>query len=146
MTNHFALPVLITIKASKWLKFWLYNVHLLAIPVVLMTGMVWQVKAALAVAISISLYFVNRNDIKLQGRNSIVRIMLNDADEWWLTTARGDTMYATLLPAAFVHPALVSLVFQAHGRKYTVILTPDVIHTAMLRRLRVRLRYPLTSD
>ena len=141
MTNHFELPVLISVKASKWLKFWLYIIHFLAIPVIVMTDLGWLVKVLLTVAIGGSLYVVNCNYIKLQGRGSIVRIMLNEADEWWLTTARGDTIHATLLPAAFVHPALITLPFQAQGRKYTVVLTPDIVNTDMLRRLRVRLKF-----
>ena len=141
MTNHFELPVLISVKASKWLKFWLYIIHFLVFPVIVMTELVWLAKALLIITIGGNLYFVNRNYIRLQGRNSIVRIMLNDADEWWLTTAGGDAIHATLLPAAFVHPLLIALPFQAQGRKYTVILTPDVVNTDMLRRLRVRLRF-----
>lgn len=142
MTNHFELPVLISVKASKWLKFWLYIIHFLAIPVIVMTALAWPAKALLAITIGGSLYFVKRNYIQLQGRNSIVRVVLDDADEWWLSTARGDTIHATLLPAAFVHPLLITLPFQSHGRKYTVILTPDIVNANMLRRLRVRLRYP----
>lgn len=141
MTNHFELPVLISVKASKWLKFWLYIIHLLVIPVILITCLAWPVIILLTTTVAISLYFVNCNYIRLQGKNSVVRIMLNDADEWWLATAHGDSINATLLPAAFVHPLLISLPFQAQGRKFTVILTPDIVNSDTLRRLRVRLRF-----
>lgn len=146
MTNHFELPVLITVKTSKWLKFWLYIIHLLVIPVILITGLGWPVKALLTIIVGISLCFVDRNYIQLPGRSSVVRIMLNDADEWWLSTAQGDTINAALLPPAFVHPLLISLLFQAQGRKFTVILTPDVVNADTLRRLRVRLRFPRASE
>lgn len=146
MTNQFELPVFITVKTSRWLKIWLYLVHLPAIPVIVMSNLIWPARSILIFAVSLSLYFSIRNYVLLRGRNSIVRIMLNDADEWRLSTGQGDTINATLLPAAMVHPLLVILPFRSQGGKYTVILTPDVINSDLLRRLRVRLKFPRSRE
>lgn len=146
MANHFKLPVFIIVKASRWLKIWLYIIHLIAVPVILITSLAWPVKYMLIFICCISLFYSLRNYIQLTGKNSIVRLILNDADEWWLTTAQGDTLDATLLPGALVHPMLVILPFRSQNGKHTVILSPDVINNDMLRRLRVRLKYPQSSE
>ena len=146
MANHFELPVFIIVKASRWLKIWLYIIHLLAVLVILMTGLTWPVKYLLIFICCTGLFYVIRNYILLTGKNSIIRLLLNHVDEWWLTTAQGDTVNATLLPGALVHPMLVILPFRSQSGKHTVILSPDVINNDMLRRLRVRLKYPKTGD
>jgi toxin CptA len=141
MVNNFELPILISVRPSKWLKFWLCSIHMLAIPVVFMTDLVWYVEIVLVIAVCISLIVVTRNYIYRQGPNSIVSIMLSETDEWWLTTESDETFKAGLLPAALVHPLLVALQFRARDRNYNVILTPDAVDKDMLRRLRVRLRF-----
>jgi hypothetical protein len=146
MTNNFELPIVITVRPSKWLNLWLYITHIFAIPVVFMADLVVPVQVLLIVTICLSLFFSIGKYIYFREANSIVRIILNGADEWWLTTVRGDTISATLLPAALVHPLLVILPFQTRDGTYTVILTPDVTDPDMLRRLRVRLRFPLSGE
>ncbi|MCI0400405.1 MAG: hypothetical protein L0Y67_00175 [Gammaproteobacteria bacterium] len=71
---------------------------------------------------------------------SLDELLLSSEGEWRLTTVRGETYSAELLPSAFVHPWLIALRFKVDGRTQPVVIMPDQGDPETLRRLRVRLR------
>lgn len=145
MPNKFELPVSISINPSKWLKIWIYLIHLGSVPVVMMSGMSGWLQVAIMPAVLVNLYLVRGKCILLKSKSSVTGIFLNSLEEWWLTTADGHTFKATLLPMALVSPLLTVLCFQSGTRKYSVILTSKSAASDDLRRLRVRLRYRMDS-
>ena len=69
---------------------------------------------------------------------------LDGQDRWQLLREDGKTLRLKRLPGSVVHPWLVVLRFKdEEGRVYSQALRADNIDEASLRRLRVRLRFPL---
>lgn len=145
MQNQFELPVVIYVRPSPWLAFWIYLIHLGAIPAFIFSGLQPVIQALLICLVLYSLYLTRRRYLILECPTSVYQIMLNEIDEWWLTTEKG-TVKAELLPVALVHPLLTILCFQSNSGKYPVILTPDAAQDDDLRRLRVRLKFRLFTE
>lgn len=69
---------------------------------------------------------------------------LDGQDRWWLLREDGKALRLRRLPGSFVHPRLVVLRFKdENGRVYSQALRADNMDAPSLRRLRVRLRFPL---
>lgn len=69
---------------------------------------------------------------------------LDGQDRWWLLREDGNALRLKRLPGSFVHPWLVVLRFKdENGRVYSQALRADNMDPPSLRRLRVRLRFPL---
>lgn len=69
---------------------------------------------------------------------------LDGQDRWWLLREDGKALRLQRLPGSLVHPWLVVLRFKdAAGRVYSQALLNDNMDAPSLRRLRVRLRFPL---
>ena len=104
-----------------------------ALPVGLKIILLLMICASFVKSMHSHLYYFNDNDP--------VELFLNNEDEWFLTTRKGETYEVQLYPEHYVHPWLVVLLFRAEAQKHTIILTPDMINPDIFRRLRVRLRY-----
>ena len=69
---------------------------------------------------------------------------LDGQDRWWLLREDGKALRLKRLPGSLVHPRLVVLRFKdENGRVYSQVLRADNMDAPSLRRLRVRLRFPL---
>ena len=72
-----------------------------------------------------------------------VSLHLDTRDASWLVQAGSDAQRLRLLPGAFVHPWLIVLRFSIAGAgRCTFLLCADNVDPDILRRLRVRLRFP----
>ena len=73
-------------------------------------------------------------------------LILTVREDWRLVAADGTTEELVRAVPAFVHPWLVILHFASGGgSRHVFALTPDNTEAETLRRLRVRLRFPLTK-
>ena len=141
MVGAFNAPVRIPVKRSRWLLAGISLAHggavcLLwpaALPVGLIFFLLLMTCASFINSMHKHLYFFYDN--------APVELFLNNEDEWFLTTRKDETYEVQLYPEHYVHPWLVVLLFRVEARKYTIILTPDMINPDVFRRLRVRLRY-----
>ena len=71
---------------------------------------------------------------------------LDEGDRWQLLRPGRAAIDLRLLPGALVHPKLVVLCFkEPGGRTRSCVLTSDNLDAQTLRRLRVRLRWPLST-
>ena len=148
MQNNFELPVFILPEPSRWCKRWICMVHLGAVVLLLVSMLPWVWKTVLLLLVVLSYRSISGKYCQQSLPRSIVQVYCNEADEWWLTTADGNIMQARLLPPSFVHARLVILGFKtgpAWWQRCHVILTPETANPDTLRRLRVRLRLPLSS-
>ena len=69
---------------------------------------------------------------------------LDRGDRWQLLRENHEAVDLKLLPGALVHPRIVVLCFREPGRRTRAcVLTHDNLDQQTLRRLRVRLRWPL---
>lgn len=69
---------------------------------------------------------------------------LDRGDRWQLLRENHEAVDLKLLPGALVHPRIVVLCFREPGRRtHACVLTHDNLDQQTLRRLRVRLRWPL---
>jgi len=141
MTNQFALPVLILIKPSTWLTSGIVVVHLGASLALCIADLPWLTKFMVMLIVTASLIHALLTHVLQNHPDAPVQLLLTTDAEWWLTCVNGQTFAVQLMPGAFVHPLLTVMIFQEEKRRYTVILTPDVVEADMFRRLRVRLRF-----
>lgn len=146
MTNQFELPILIFIKPSPWLTGIIIVIHLGAAVALCAADLHGLLKCAVIFLIMASLAHALGTCIMQLHPDTPVQLLLTVGEEWWLTCVRGETIQVQLLPAAYVHPWLTVLSFRGEGRRYSVILTPDVVDADMFRRLRVRLRFMHDSE
>lgn len=144
MQNNFELPILITPQSFYWCKIWTMIMHLGAGVFMLISALPWFWKIPLLVPIVYGYFLMSGKYCHAQHPDSVLQIYFNDTDEWWLTTAAGNTAQAQLVTPCFVHPWLVVLSFKSGSwwKRYHVILTPVSADADSLRRLRVRLRFP----
>ena len=101
-------------------------------------GLWWKALAGIAIAW--------RGARSLQGRLAQAKLSfrLDGQDRWWLLREDGKALRLQRLPGSLVHPWLVVLRFKdAEGRVYSQALRADNMDEPSLRRLRVRLRFPL---
>jgi hypothetical protein len=141
MSNQFILPVLVFIRPSLYLKFFIYGIHAGALPAVFAANLSWSIRCLLLGVLIISLMHAIWTNVLQKNPDSPVQLLLDADDEWWLTTASGQTIRVRLIATAFVHPLLTVLPFRAARGRHAVILTPDAVDTDSFRRLRVRLRF-----
>ena len=71
-----------------------------------------------------------------------IQLFIDSQDKWWIIDAHS-AIQGQLLPAALVHPALVIVRVKLPDRIHALILTNGNVNADTLRRLRVRLRYPM---
>lgn len=141
MSNAFELPLRIEIYPPKWLATGLIVSHLGAVVILGKVEFPTVIKIFLIIVIIISLVYFFRLYILQMSKRSLLELILNDKEEWYLTLVSGETIKVELRPGAFVHPLLVILPFR-HGIYFpTVILTPSSVDQDTFRRLRVRLKY-----
>lgn len=146
MTNQFALPILIFIEPSPWLAGGIIAVHLGAALALVAADLHGLIQCMLMLMVMVSLAHALLTQILQKHPDAPVQLLLTAGAEWWLTCVSGQTFAVQLMPAACVHPLLTVLSFQGEERRYTVILTPDVVDADMFRRLRVRLRFQHTGN
>lgn len=145
MQNNFELPILIAPRFFHWCRIWTITVHLGAAVSMLISAIPWFWKIPLLAPVVFSYFHITGKYCHALHADSVVRIYFNDADEWWLTTAAGNTVQAQLVSPCFVHPRVVVLSFKSGSllKRYHVVLTPASADADSLRRLRVRLRLPM---
>jgi len=141
MTNHFALPILILIKPSPWLAGGIVAIHIGAVLALFAADLHWPVRCLLVLVVAAGLIHALFTHVLQWYPEAPVQLLLPAESECLLTCCNGQTNSVQLMPAAFVHPRFTVLSFKGVKRRYTVILTPDVVGADMFRRLRVRLRF-----
>jgi hypothetical protein len=141
MAGAFNNPIRIPVKRSRWLLAGISLSHGGAIcllwPVVLPVGL----KIIFLLMTCVSFIYSIHKYLYYFDNNCPIELFLNNEDEWFLTIRRDKTYEVQLHAEHYVHPWLVVLLFRTETCNHTIILTPDMIHPDVFRRLRVRLRY-----
>ncbi len=140
-SNPFELPLEFPVKPSRRMILVLYVIHAGAMISVLVSGLPIGLQPFPILLVLVSLWHCHRLYIAQDNPASVVAVLLNVRNEWWLKTCMGRDIRADLQAGAFVHPLVIILFFKAEGENFRVVLTPDRINPDDFRRLRVRLRY-----
>lgn len=146
MYNQYTLPLMVTVQPPVWMLYWLYFIHLGIIPLLFVTSLEWYFCLLLVILVLFSLYHNLCIHVYQSASSSILRVLVNDENEWWITMANGKTCQAELLPVNLVHARLIILGFRCAGKTAYAILTPNAGNSDILRRLRVRMRFPCKPD
>ncbi|VAX06947.1 hypothetical protein MNBD_GAMMA26-1982 [hydrothermal vent metagenome] len=128
-------------KASRQLLLFLSAAHFAALLIVLFMPFDLVIKFFVVILVVANLLRLVRLHVFRSSANAI-RLVEWDADgEWSLLLANGESLAGQLSPSSYVQTWLVILNFSI-GCFVTrsLILTPDTVDQALLRRLRVRLR------
>lgn len=141
-------PLRLEPHRSLWLAGLLLSAHAGAFVLVFFLPLPVWAKLLIACIISISLYTTLNTYALLRGRRAIVSALCDSDNEWALRNAAGHEFCARLLPGSYVNSALVILNFSAGSRWRccSMVLMPDSLDAATLRRLRVRLLHPPAQD
>lgn len=75
-----------------------------------------------------------------------VAILLTSENEWFVVNQDNETLIASERQGSFVHPLMVLLRLRCQKKNLSIILTHDNLQEDVLRRLRVRLRYPVKNS
>ena len=141
MAGAFNTPVRIPVKLSRWLLAGISLAHGGAVCLLWSVALPVGLKIIFLLMTCISFINSMHKHLYFLDDNRPVELFLNNEDEWFLTTRKDETYEVQLHAEHYVHPWLVVLLFRTEARKHTIILTPDMIHPDVFRRLRVRLRY-----
>lgn len=144
--NAFELPIRFTYRPPKGLLIFLTTSHLGAIICLFLASVPAPILLkgllSLIILFSCSFYLYSYHHAKQHPRQFI----LNANDEWLSLDISDREEKLRLLPAAFVHPLIVVMRFEmVSGKRLALLLTPSNCDPVVLRRLRVRLRYPHPS-
>ncbi len=139
----FLLPIQIPLMHSKTVFLVLMTVHILGLFVLLTTELFiakWLFVILIFLSAARFFYEYFWHYFPLNGK----AVLLDAEDNWQLLNQSNKLFDAELLPGSFVHPALTVMIFQVENQKLRIILLSDNIHANTFRRLRVRLRFPLS--
>ena len=143
MDGNFGLPLIIPCKPSRGMATLSAVLHAGAALAVLVSAISAPVKICIVAGIAAA-------GILRLSRAGLVRgdaarhLLLTARDEWRLVAADGGVEELVPVWPAFVHPGLVILHFASGtGARRVFVLTPDNSSQETLRRLRVRLRFPI---
>ena len=140
-TDFFALPLRIAVKPPNWIVAIITINHLGALGILFIAFIPPGVKWLLSLLVIVSLLYFLGFFVFRRMPDSIVEVILDQKDEWQLCKRDGSVSYAILLPASFVHPALVVLTFKQGYRRRYVMIGPAGLSENIFRRLRVRLKF-----
>lgn len=140
----FASPIRIPVVRATALHYSLVACHLLML-VVLIRVCPPGLHTAMLVLLVIASLVLEVFTIGMPHRRCKV-LLLGRNDEWSLVNANGERISARLLAGFFVSTRLVIVRLKARGKRpLHVVLTPANTPPDALRRLRVRLRFPLSA-
>lgn len=142
MDSHFELPITVHCGPSRRVAFLLAAMYAGAAVALSQTGIPTWVLLCIVFGLACSGAMYARR-IHASRDQLPVLLTLTAADQWLMKTADGTIREVRQAPPAFVHPLLLILSFvSAEGADHTFLLTPDNCDADLLRRIRVRLRYP----
>lgn len=118
-------------------------VHCLAAVLLWLVPLPVSGKAAVTLAIAVSLVFFLARDAALHAANAIIALEIGDDDSVSYQTRDGEWVICELLDSSYVSPGLTIVNLLPHGRRRTrrVILLPDNVAPRDFRRLRMWMRW-----
>lgn len=141
--NRFLQSLRLNVRPLHSLLTVLILTHGGAVLLVLHTALPGWLQTVLAGIAGLHGYIMLQKHILLADPRQPREVVLNARGQWLLTDGRGRTMSAELLADALIQPFMVALRFRtAYGiQRVLIVMNKDNADT--LRRLRVRLRYPV---
>ncbi|MBI2994977.1 MAG: hypothetical protein HYY48_12495 [Gammaproteobacteria bacterium] len=143
MESDFELPINVRYRSSRRLALLLVAMHAGAALAVSQAALpAWtSLCIVLVLACSGGLYI---GQFSASWNRGPVELTLTAADQWLVKSADGTRQELQPMPPAFVHPWLLILRFKGSGNaRQTFLFTPDNCDADLLRRLRVRLAFPV---
>lgn len=141
--NSFNKPLRFQLKPAKSLGILIAVLHLLvAVILLLMTDSLPMIVILLLFILIISSYFYYYQWHVVRVFNkSIVEIHINASGDWSVFSCRGKQIKVDLLASSFVSQPLIILNFcSLNSRKYTVLITKNMLNENEFRHLKVRLK------
>lgn len=131
------------VNDGPWTVFYIVATHGGALVLLFATGMPWYLQLLCCVAVTVHAGYMLVRYSPRFSRELPREVLLTPTGDWWLTDADGNASRASLKADAFISPLIVVLRFQCAGGVRRAVIVADEYNTDMLRRLRVRLKYPV---
>ena len=152
MNREFPLEMPIFIDYRPSLRLGIFNtlIHFGTVFCLLLTAIPLALAGLVGTCVLVHYVCYARRYLRALNGRTRVLLKLDKQNRWQLIRAGGEApgeiIELDLLPGTLVHPLLVALRFKDEtGRIRACVVTPDNLDKQTLRRLRVRLRFPLRS-
>jgi hypothetical protein len=142
----FELPVRFTYCEPCWLPVYYITVHLLGLISICLAELPLIISLILFIYVtsSLAIWVISRYCRTSHSRRLVIN--LNVQNEWSLQELGFQPVAANLVSTRILHAGLIFIKLKAAtGRHYDLWLSGNTIGSDSLRRLRVRLLYPITS-
>ena len=141
----FLLPVFIPLRHSRKIYYCVFAFHLfimITVCIVQLSIDKWYLMILVGISFSWYVKIFRNNTFPLHAKT----VLLNSNDQWFVINKQGEKIQAIILPGSFVHPRLILIRIRSRHRTIPIILLDDNLDIESLRRLRVRLRYPVQTQ
>ena len=147
LQNKFEMPLDLAVNNSKIFCFYLFFIIFFSVISVFISSLLLSVKLLLLAALVIFVIFT----IKRQKMNKVTSITLSGSDEWKIEINNNQIYDAELQGECIVTYFLIWLNFKTYNsfglkKEFHTLLLPDSVDKDLLRKLRVRLRFLLSTD
>ena len=141
-SKKYAAPLRLEITASKIITSLLLFLHSVSLGLLFLLPLSLWLASVVSVLIVISgIYTIAGYGLK-KSSSSIVGLLWDNNDEWFVTKKDEKVMPVSFLPNSFIHPWITILNFKQSGKLFSesIILVSDNVSREDFRRLRVRLK------
>ena len=147
LQNKFEMPLDLAVKNSKIFYFYIFFIIFFSLVSVFISSLLASVKLLLLIALVIFVFL----SIKKQKMNKVTSITLSASNEWEIEINNNQIYDAELQGECIVTYFLIWLNFKTYNsfgreKEFHALLFPDSVDKDLLRKLRVRLRFLLSTD
>ncbi len=147
MSNTYATPLLLELRASRRLRLLIIISHTAALLVLPLLDIAWWMMLTAGFLVVLSFVVNFRRHVLYRGMRALRWMRWGDADDWELHTTSGLTLRAQLLTDWYAQPWLVMIPLRVdgHGVWHVPVVT-DMLDADSFRQLRVRLKLHAGSE
>ena len=141
-SKKYAAPLHLEITPSRYLLILFFSLHFISFVLLFFIPIDSILLVVLSVLILLSAVHVFMHHVNKMRPTSIVGLIWDIEDDWFLLQRNGGKKLVELDGNSFIHPFFAILNFKQEGRLFSrsVILLKDNINQNDFRRLRVRLK------
>ena len=142
-SSGFERPIFIHYRPPWWLFYLYFLIHLLAIYCVYQSVLLLQFQFIFIIFISYNLFKESKKHFQLIGNMQSATLYLDKFDHWTLIS-NDNQQKLNLISVGFYSPYLIVLTFSGNKkRRHCFVITGELMDKESIRRLRVRLLYPI---
>ncbi len=142
-SSAFEHPIIIHYRTPWWLFYIYFITYVLAIYCILQTAFLPQIKFIFVVFLAYGLCNESKSHFQLTKHRKLITLHLDKLDNWMIV-CNDRKIKVKLISIGFYSSSLIVLTFSDNNKKrHSFVITSEILDKDSLRRLRVRLLYPI---